>query len=352
MTGPRHTGPRPAVSVVMAAYNGAALIGETIRSLLAQRFADWELLVADDCSRDATRAIVAGQADPRIRLIALDVNGGPVVARNHAFAHARGRYIAALDQDDLCHPDRFARQVAWLDAHPETVLVSSAVALLQQGTERAPPFARDLTPAQIDWQLHIRNPLVWSSVMFRADVARGLDPFERPDYRYAEDFDLYHRLRPFGSFAQLGEELLTYRVHGGGASKQFVATMEASAGRVLAEAHLRLFGAPTPETALLVRHVMLREPVPDVATLLRIFEFLGTLRDQLVVARSYGPAAQREIDEQITHLWWAVCRAGIRAGSLPMHKALSSRPHPTPDIGRRADLFLSRLVGSVRAMRG
>ena len=102
----------PVVSVIMAAYNGAALIPETIASLTAQTFGDFELVVVDDCSTDDTLALLRSYHDPRIRVIAAETNQGPVRTRNRAFAEARGRYIAALDQDDQCPPERFARHVA------------------------------------------------------------------------------------------------------------------------------------------------------------------------------------------------------------------------------------------------
>src|SRR5204862_461786 len=123
-------------------------------------FGDWELVAVDDGSRDDTVAVLRSVGDPRIRVIESAVNGGPVVARNCAFAAARGRYIAGLDQDDLCLPDRFARQVAWLDAHPGTVLVSTAADCLVEGRVRAGQWVRPLTPGLIDWLMLVQNPLV------------------------------------------------------------------------------------------------------------------------------------------------------------------------------------------------
>src|SRR3546814_6420949 len=113
----------PIVSVIMAAYNGAALLPETLASLQAQTFGDFELIVVDDRSPDDTLALLHGWSDHRIHVIAAAENQGPVKARNRPFAHARGRYLAALDQDDICLPDRFARSGAHLAAHPETELV-------------------------------------------------------------------------------------------------------------------------------------------------------------------------------------------------------------------------------------
>ena len=345
--------PPPTVSVLMAAYNGAALLPETIESVRVQSFDDWELVVVDDCSTDDTLALLKGYADPRIRVIAAETNGGPVETRNRAFAECRGRYIAALDQDDLCHPDRLWKQVAWLDAHPECVLVSSAANFLFDDTIKPAHFTRRLTPELIDFLMLIRNPFVWSSVMFRADAARRLDPFERPELRYAEDFDLYHRLRRFGTLAQVDEELLTYRCHTGGASQRYNDMMAANARRVLEEAHARLLGRASPEASALLReHVMLRRPVPDIATLLALFEVIGRLQEAFCAQLHIGEPARARITREISLLWWETCRTALRAGVLPLRKVIAATPRRIDaSLRQPTDLFVSRVIGGVRRLR-
>ncbi|MFT3975909.1 MAG: glycosyltransferase family A protein [Sphingomonas bacterium] len=265
----------PAVSVIMAAYNGAALIGETLESLAAQTMGDFEAIVVDDRSTDDTLAVLRAWPDRRVRVIALEENGGPVRARNRAFAEARGRYVAGLDQDDLCRPERFARQVAWLDAHPDVVLLGSDTAVLEDGAIRAPRHPANTTPLLTEWLLRIENPLVWSSVMIRAEAARRLDPFTRPEILYAEDFDLYHRISRLGRVARIDADLLVYRQHGGGASRRYETTMAASAARVLTEAYAGVFGDGAADAAaLVVRDMMLRAAPPDRATLGRLGEVL------------------------------------------------------------------------------
>ena len=342
----------PAISVIMPCYKGAALIGETIESLLAQSFDDWELVAVDDCSPDDTLAVLRRYHDPRIRVIAAEQNGGPVIARNLAFAHAQGRYIAALDQDDIALPTRFEQQAAYLDTHPETVLVSSAVDVLEQGRVVAGTWPRPLSPVMIDWMLRIRNPFAWSSVMFRADAARRLDPFERPEVRYAEDFDLYHRLRAFGPFAQIEVPLTLYRNHDGGVSKTAQDRMLASAAHVLTELHRERFGAFAGQAAmLLVQHVMARRPVPDAHSLARLFAVIGRLRADFAAEPGRRAADMAAIDRHISRLWWRICRAGVRSGCVPLRHALACRPSRISlREGQPADLMLSGVIGGVRAL--
>jgi GT2 family glycosyltransferase len=337
----------PAVSVIMAVYQGAALLPETLASLRAQTFADWELVAVDDCSTDDSVGVLERLGDPRVRVIRSQANGGPVVARNRAFAEARGRYVAGLDQDDISLPERFARQVAFLDAHADVALVSSATDYLIQGKRQPGNWPRPLAPAQIDWLMLVQNPIAWSSVMFRADAARRLDPFERPELRYVEDFDLYQRLRPFGRLAQIDEVLMLYRCHAAGASNVFNGTMRAHAELLLRERHRALLGADAPDiAALLVRHVMAREPVPDMATLDRLFAGIGALRTAF--GRDRTADELEAVDREIAQLWWRVCRAGVRSGSLLLHRALGNRPLP---LGHAADLVASQMIGGMRAMK-
>jgi len=343
----------PTVSVIMAAYNGAALIGETIACLREQTLADWELIAVDDCSKDDTLAVLRGIGDPRIRVIASAVNGGPVVARNRAFAEARGRYVAALDQDDLCLPERLAKQVAYLDAHPDTVLVSTATRMFTGDKHIADNWPRPMTPGLIDWLMLVQNPIVWSSVMFRADAARRLDPFERLEMRYVEDFDLYHRLRAFGRLSQIDEELTLYRSHIGGASQQFNGMMRDHAEQLLTERHRAWLGDRAPDVvSLLVRYVMAREPVPDGATLNRLFEGIAMLRDAFGERPEADAQTLALVDREISRLWWRLCRAGVRSGRLALHQALAGRPKAVSlGEGSAADLVVSQMIGGVRAIR-
>ncbi|RYY32393.1 MAG: glycosyltransferase, partial [Sphingomonadales bacterium] len=275
-----------------------------------------------------------------IRLIRASTNGGPVVARNLAFAAARGRYAAGLDQDDLCLPERFARQVAFLDANPQMVLVSTAAMFLEDGRTSPGNWPRRLTPGLIDWLMLIQNPFAWSSVMFRTDAARRLDPFERPELRYVEDFDFYHRIRAFGELAQIDEELLLYRVHDGGASSVFNDTMCANA--------VKLLSRHAPEIApLLVAHVMSREPVPDLATLARLFAGIAAMRDGFAPARDVETLDR--VDLEIGRLWHRLCRAGVRSGHIALHRAMAGRP--ATFSAALGDLVVSQAIGGIRAIR-
>ena len=106
----------PPVSVVIPAYNREATIVAAIDSVLGQSFGDFELLVVDDGSRDGTLAAARSVADPRVRVIAAEQNGGAAAARNLGATQARGDWIAFQDSDDEWLPRKLEKQMARLHA--------------------------------------------------------------------------------------------------------------------------------------------------------------------------------------------------------------------------------------------
>lgn len=344
----------PTVSVVIPGYNGAAFIGETLESLRCQTLTDWEAIVVDDCSSDDTRDLVRGWTDPRVRLIENAVNGGPVKTRNRGVAEARGRYIAGLDQDDLCLPERLATQVAYLDAHPDVVLVGTQAEQLRDGKVSAMHYAPHTTPNLIAWLSWIENPIVWSTVMVRGDVARRLDPFTRPEILYAEDFDLYCRMSELGKIARIDRPLLLYRQHAGGASKRFTETMRTSAMRVLAERHADLLGEDeaTALARLLVLHNMGGEPVPDRATLMRLGSGIAALQTAFLAQERPDAESSKLIRWETARRWARIGRAGLRSGTVGLGDVLAARP-PHLGLGYAGieTLLWCGAIGAMRRMR-
>ena len=104
------------VSIIMPSYNTAQYIADSIRSVQAQTYKNWELLIVDDCSSDNSDDVVAPfLSDARIRYLKNEVNSGAAVSRNYALREAKGRWIAFLDSDDLWHPDKLERQILFME---------------------------------------------------------------------------------------------------------------------------------------------------------------------------------------------------------------------------------------------
>src|SRR4051812_22555449 len=110
--------PFPLVSVVLPVRDGASTIAYAIESILRQTLAEWELLLIDDGSQDATFAIAESYKDARIRLLKDGQRLGIATRLNQGIDLARGRYLARMDADDIAYPERLAIQVAYLDSNP------------------------------------------------------------------------------------------------------------------------------------------------------------------------------------------------------------------------------------------
>lgn len=185
----------PSVSVVIGAYNAAATLPATVDSVLAQTFADLECIVVDDASQDGTGEWVRARAeqDPRLRLITLDTNGGLTRALVCGVNEARGNWLARIDAGDTWHPEKLSRQFAYSAAHAEVGLVGcwSEDTNLQTGaTElRQKPVEHDAITTML-WHA---CPFIHSTILARLDLVRICGNYD-PDFRYAQDYDLYFRL--------------------------------------------------------------------------------------------------------------------------------------------------------------
>jgi glycosyltransferase involved in cell wall biosynthesis len=201
----------PLITIVLPVLNGERHLGTAIASVCAQTFRSWELLVIDDGSTDRSAAIAERFAheDPRVRLISLGRNTGMAAATNRGIRESRGRYIARMDDDDICHSDRLALQFAFLEKNAGCVAVGSQVRLIGPEGDLLGDKSFPLADQEIRQLMFRFTPLQHSSVLFRGDSLR--EELYDESIRYAEDLELYFRLGRRGSFANLPEFLLQYR---------------------------------------------------------------------------------------------------------------------------------------------
>lgn len=205
----------PRVTVVMSVYNDASFVAEAMRSVLAQTFTGFELIVIDDGSTDESASIVRSFSDPRVRLLA-QPNAGLAVSLNRGIAEARGEYIARQDSDDVSEPDRLRRQVELLDARPDVVLAGTNATVLEETGERVTATSLPLDDAPIRLSLRTgANPFVHGSVMFRCEAATEAGLY-RPAFKQAQDRDLWLRIAERGKLANLADTLYCWRLRRGG----------------------------------------------------------------------------------------------------------------------------------------
>ncbi|MCP9861487.1 glycosyltransferase [Cyanobium sp. Cruz-8H5] len=210
----------PTISVLLPVYNAERYLREAIESVLAQTFTDFELIAVDDGSTDGSLAILREfeRRDGRVRVISRP-NTGIVGALNDGLAVCRGEFVARMDGDDVCLPERFERQVAYLRKHPEVVNVGTAVRFID-------PVGRPLLePAVLTEHESIdaallsgaTHAMVHPSLMYRSEVAKRLGGYD-VTLTIAEDIDFYLRCGEVGLLANVAEVLLHYRLHSGSVS--------------------------------------------------------------------------------------------------------------------------------------
>ncbi len=205
------------VSVLMTIYNAAPFLRESIDSLIAQSFPDWELIAVENGSRDESPAILASYQDPRIRVFSFPKNIGRTPALAFALGQVQGEYIAILDADDTAHPQRFSQQVEFLDKDPETVLVASWVQQMDEKGRVFKTWEPPTDPRALHECLGWIDPIVNSSAMFRRKAALAVGGFPQ-DYVYAQDFALILALAQYGKLAVIGKYLCKLRVYSGNMS--------------------------------------------------------------------------------------------------------------------------------------
>ncbi len=244
--------PVPAISVAMSVYNGEAYLDQAIESVLAQSFADFEFLILDDGSKDASRSIIErfARADPRIRLIARE-NRGLIASLNQLFEIARAPLVARLDADDVCAPNRFARQAAFLAAHPDHGLVGCDTPYIDASGAPAknPPIARPHCHADLVANLETGPLVCHSAVMVRRSLVLAAGGY-RSAYTHAEDYDLWLRLASMTRLANLPDPLLYYRITPEQISARHMVEQARNASIAWLAHRVRATGEPDPTEGL------------------------------------------------------------------------------------------------------
>ncbi len=213
----------PKISVLIPVYNAADFVAEAISSVLDQSFSDFEIVAIDDGSTDNSGSILRSFDDPRIRIFE-QANRGIARTRNRLLTAARGEYVAVFDADDVMLPFRLSAQAAYLDEHPNVVIVGGqcidigADGCVLSAVSRFPTDAETIA-WQIAWLP--RPILLHGTCMFRRDAALQSGGYRIEFDCVNEDEDLISRLLLCGRGANLSLPLIRRRIHPTSASSSF-----------------------------------------------------------------------------------------------------------------------------------
>ncbi|MBS1157068.1 MAG: hypothetical protein H6R07_2992 [Proteobacteria bacterium] len=323
------------ISIVLPCYNAAAHLPETLASLSAQTFRDFECIAIDDGSRDATRQILEAHAaqDPRFCIISRE-NRGLIATLNEGIAAARGEWIARMDADDIAHTDRLEKQLAQVEA---------------TGADICGSWIRFFGDRQGEWHLPgddaaIRAHLIFNvalahpTVLARASLLKA-HPYDQAN-EFAEDYGLWCELALAGAkFANVPQVLLDYRTHAGQISQARASAQRATGQRV----RERYIPAYLPEDLkpLAPRLIELAEPArlltEDEFCWLAVF-LLRLLNWQPLCRTAFGP------------IWLdALQRTPYAGWRLALLTARLARAFPLPrSEGRRYLRQLARCIAGPR----
>ncbi len=287
----------PLISIVLPVYNGENYLAQAIQSLLNQSFTDFELIVINDCSTDATEEVIRSFSDPRIVYAKNERNMHLIYSLNKGLDLAKGKYIARMDHDDIALPDRLKKQVEFLEAHPEVMVLGTLIERFSdQGRSFLPKFPFEADDVAVSMLFF--NPISHPSAMFRSWPVKAHGLRYNPDIFNAEDYALWWDMRQFGEIKNYPEVLLRYREHANQITRAQAVTV--SSGHRNALAHFFAdMGLDSVSEVQLDRWMALclGQPIPKV---LPVLQFL----DSIALANTKSQKLPEEaLNQRLQKMW-------------------------------------------------
>ena len=342
--------PNPYISVLMTVYNGERYLRDAIESILNQTFRDYEFIIVDDGSTDGSPAILAEYAalDPRIVLVHNEENMGHSISANRGLKLARGEYVARMDADDISLRDRFARQVAFMDAHPQIGVCgtwSQYFGAINQ-IWRAPQ-----DDAEIKCYLFFDSPVANPTSMIRRRIIVDHGLAYRSEYIAAEDYAFWADAAQFTSFANLPEVLLRYRTHATQSTSTRRAAMTAGADKVRLEQLVRLGIIATEEAAKLHLQIIKLEKPLTRAFVTQADAWIQKLQ---ATNRQVNVFAEPAFSEKLASQWFVLCRRSAPTLGLFSWRSFRQSPlsrHVNIDRLTKLKFFMTSAFPWTRGLR-
>ena len=210
----------PKISVIMPVYNAEKYVAEAIKSILNQTYDDFELIIINDASQDKSLEIIKSFDDSRIKLLNNKTNLGCTISLNKGIKIAKGEYIARMDSDDISLPERFSKQIDYLEKNPRISVVGTYLISIDENGNENKPKANISSQSIIDnfdiflkWKLFFGNCFAHPTIMARKKVFDHLGLYQN-QWKYAEDYEMWLRISLTQySINNLPDTLLKYRCH-------------------------------------------------------------------------------------------------------------------------------------------
>lgn len=248
--------PNPIVTVLMAVYNGEQYLRASIDSILNQTFTDFEFLVINDGSTDKTWQIIQEYANQDLRIIPINnqKNVGLTRSLNKGLELAQGKYIARMDADDVSLPQRFTKQVMFMESHPTVGVCGSWMKVIGQRNLNS-VIKMPLDNETICCLLLFMTPLLHPSVIMRQESFTKANLLYDSSYQRAQDYELWTRTFKHFALANIPEVLLLYRVHPQQVGQSYTQEQQEATRRIWLSQIKKLGISPTDEEVSL-HHIM------------------------------------------------------------------------------------------------
>ncbi|MBN1966010.1 MAG: glycosyltransferase [Anaerolineae bacterium] len=310
----------PRVSIIMPVYNGERYLARAVDSMLAQTFTEFEFIILDDCSTDATPDILARYDDPRIRVFRNEENLRITRTLNKGFDLATGEYIARMDSDDFSFPERLQTQVEYLDSHPEVGLLGTRVYLVDDDDrplENGLPSPRHPgTAGYTQWSLLWATTIWHPTAIIRRQVLLEHDLRYDPAFEPAEDYDLWARINRHCTVIRLAEPLLYYRMNTGGISCTRVQEQAVKHAQIMQREIGALLGEPVALPLIMTLAEVVRNALRDnpdgTLDLMPAAALLSRIRARFTAGVVLTPTERRSIRQEVAQRFHQMLRYAKR----------------------------------------
>lgn len=312
----------PCITILMSVYNARLFLDRAIDSILRQTFRDFEYLIIDDGSTDDSSIILNTYAsrDARIRLFRNDRNMGLVASLNRGLHEARGELIARMDADDSSRPDRLARQVAFLERHPDIGICGGQI--LKHVGHRTHPGRYPLSPGECAVTLLFQHCFAHPTVMMRRAMLRQHGFLYDERFRQTEDYDLWSRMLDRVQGGNLPQVVLDYYCHSNQESGTNYPVVAQRRDQIRGRVVRKLIPDASPDDLALHYQIGFPQDPFDLDLLDRAERWLLRLVDANRSIHRYDEPAMRRV---FAYQWLAICGQAAHLG-LPAFRRFWKSP--------------------------
>ncbi|WP_272501959.1 glycosyltransferase [Salinibacter ruber] len=351
----------PQISVVMAVYDGLPNVGKAIRSVLDQTFKDFEFIIINDGSKDGSKKVLEDfkKKDSRIRTIH-QKNKGLAAALNNGICHARGDYIARMDDDDICLAQRFERQVNYLEGHPKIDLLSTPIKFIDEnGNKTGDSWQLPTSPSLVKWSLFFGSCISHPSVMMRRTPVLEVGGYDEK-MRVGQDYNLWARMVTNGyELDNLSEPLLLARRWTGSTTVRSHEQQRDNGKKTAYPLHENYIGQNASRELISwlfdLRHggvsYLTEEHDLEKQGYYRLREYIRTLRTSFLAHENLSPEEEQRINQDAIVRQQKVA-AGIRKVSPLEGEFLRVKDHATLRPLRMLRRALEKMKNLLRGLFG